>query len=339
MDAMQIVELLREHENRSQHRYESLKAEVGKMGEGINTDKVIVNAGSGGGDSGSVAAIIAALGNRNQGNDNAALIAALGNRNDDSANWAPMMAMMGGGGGFGGGNMNNIWPIILLALLGRGGRGGLFGGGDDCGGGGDAINQLTLNEVLAKLGTLEGQVPLTASQTQNVVQNAIAQLALADQQGFSGVKDSVQNLALALSQGIAGVNQNVSAQGCATRERVDTDGDKTRALLVARFSQEDATKIAEQNSRIQALESARENDRRYAETNLTISNNNTAIAAQSQGQQQAQQQQQLMLLQSLVPTVNALIGDIQAVKQGQVIFNSGTMAASGTQAAANTKVA
>lgn len=57
MDETQIVEMLKEHESRSQRRYESLKAEIcgrgeGEMGEGINTDKVIVNAGSGGGEGG-----------------------------------------------------------------------------------------------------------------------------------------------------------------------------------------------------------------------------------------------------------------------------------------------
>lgn len=99
MDETQIVEMLKEHESRSQRRYESLKAEIcgkgdGKMGEGI-LDKVNVNVGGGdGGGAGGMAALVAALGGRNQGNDNAALIAALGNRNDDSANWAPMLAMM-----------------------------------------------------------------------------------------------------------------------------------------------------------------------------------------------------------------------------------------------------
>ncbi len=80
------------------------------MAEGINTDKVIVNAGGSGSEgSGSMAAVIAALGNRNQGNDNAALIAALGNRNDDSNSWGPMLAAMNnrrGDDGFGG--MNGI---------------------------------------------------------------------------------------------------------------------------------------------------------------------------------------------------------------------------------------
>jgi len=76
-----------------------------------------------------------------------------------------------------------------------------------------------------------------------------------------------------------------------------------------------------------------------AELRLQITNTNTAVAAQQQGQIQAQAQQQSQDVAGLRYALNALIGDIQAVRQGQVIFNSGTMAASGTQAAANTKVA
>ena len=53
---------------------------------------------------------------------------------------------------------------------------------------------------------------------------------------------------------------------------------------------------------------------------------------------QAQQQQQLQAIVQLNALVGNLANDIQVVRQGQTIFNSGTMAASGTQAAANTKV-
>lgn len=180
--------------------------EENKMADGINTDKVIVNAGGSGEGAGAMAALVAALGNRNQGNDSAALIAALGNRNDDSSQWAPLMAMMGRRDGDDG--MNNLWPILLLALLGRGRGGGLFGGGD-------AINQITLNQVLSKLGTLEGQVPLVGSQVENSIleqtnaltnilnQNNIAQLV-----AQSNTKDAVTNTgAVLLNAG----NQNTQA--------------------------------------------------------------------------------------------------------------------------------
>src|SRR6185436_20153857 len=131
MEIGELAEQLRQHEHRSEWRYEELCKKLGeaeketRMSEGINTDKVIVNAGSGGGDGGNMAAVIAALGNRNQGNDNAALIAALGNRNDDNAGLMPALAMMNNNrmpvDGFGG--MNGILGIAALGLIfGRGGR-------------------------------------------------------------------------------------------------------------------------------------------------------------------------------------------------------------------------
>src|SRR6185436_15524121 len=145
MEIGELAEQLRQHEHRSEWRYEELCKKFGgaeketRMSEGINTDKVIVNAGGSGSDGGNVAAVIAALGNRNQGNDNAALIAALGNRNDDSNSWGPMLAAMNSGrrGDDGFGGMNGIMGIAALGLIfGRGNRGGLFGGDGDGGGGG-----------------------------------------------------------------------------------------------------------------------------------------------------------------------------------------------------------
>lgn len=201
--------------------------------EGI-LDKVNVNVGGGeGGGGAGLAAVIAALGNRNQGGDNAALIAALGNRNDDSSNWAPLMAMMGGGG-LGGGN-NALWPILLLALLGRG-RGGLLGGGDGEGCCGPTPAQAAMLQTL-----LEGQsdlraaVPTVGLETQNAIQNSIAQFALGTQQGFSNVKDSIQaTSALNLSATNQGVKEILGAI-CTLSGKIDNNTilDLQRQLGVA----------------------------------------------------------------------------------------------------------
>lgn len=309
------------------------------------TDKVDVHnifkpghGDSGGGMGGlGTAAVIAAMGNRNETGGLAALAPALMGRHHDGF----------GMGGFGAGLVGGVLGGALFG--GRSRRGGIFGGDDDSGNSGaeTRIEDTVFNTAtLSKLGAIEAAIPLAAANTESVILqqtnqiNALAASAqLANANGFAGTKDVVQNLGLLLSQAICGINQNVSAQGCQTREAVQNDGDKTRALLVARFSQEDATAINRLNAEVVELRSEGRRNADNAELRLSITNNNTAVAAQQQGQQQQQQQQQFQLLASLVPTIHALVGDIQAVKQGQVIFNSGTMAASGTQAAANTKVA
>lgn len=299
------------------------------MADGINTDKVIVNAGgSGDGGGGSMAAVIAALGNRNQGNDNAALIAALGNRNDNQL--GPLMAMLGNNNRDRDG-MGEMWPLLLL-LLGRG-RGG-FGGGDDCCDDGhrdvSPAHAALLQTMTENLSDLRAQVPTTALQSQNAIQGAIAQLALADQQGFAGVKDAVQSLALFQSNQLNNINQNVSDQGCKTRELVQS----TSTAVLQRMD----------DLRIRELEHDRDRAERAIEVNslrsqVEITNTNTATATQAQGQFQSQLQ-----FQDINNKIDRLCGSINIAnqtmlaRQGQDIVNLGTMTASGTQAAANTQV-
>lgn len=281
--------------------------------EGINTDKVVVNAGSGGGGDLGAMAAIAALGNRNQGNDNAALIAALGNRNDDSNSILPaMLAMQNrhpgygyGDGGFGG--MNGILGIAALGLIfGRGGRGGLFGGGDgDCGGGGAETRIQDTAQNLAVLNAI--------GQAKDATTGGFATTALALSQGFANVRDSVQASTFLLNKELCDVNQNVSSQGCQTREAIQNDGDKTRALLVARFQQQDATTIAEQNARIVALETRGHADRNHAEAKLEINNTNTAVANASARSNQEQQQQQFNAIVNALGIIGARLSSVEQI--------------------------
>ena len=328
------------------------------MGMDNISDKVNINVGDtgrsgGGGDAGAMAALVAALGNRNNGSDNAALVAALGQRNEGAGLGGIGALLAANGGGFGANGMAAIWPLLLLGLLGR--RGGFGGGDGDCCNGPD--HAALIGAIASGVNGLTAAVPTAALETQGVVQSAIAQLALAGQQGFSnvkdsvnaasavelaaisGTKDSIQNLALGLSQAICGVNQNVSAQGCETREAVDAGTDRVLSALQGRWTAEDQAQIVSLRNELTELRNDGRRRSDHDELRLQITNTNTAVAAQAQGQQQQQQQQQFALLQQLVPCFQSLVGDIQAVKQGQVIFNSGTMAASGTQAAANTRVA
>lgn len=284
----------------------------------------------------------------------AAVIAAMGNRNETgTAGLSSMIPLLAGRhhDGFGAGI--GAFAGAALGSFFTGGRRGPFGdGGDGISPGQAAFDQT----ILTGINALTAAVPTTALETQAAITSAVGSLALGTQQGFANTKDSVQNVGAALGIAIASTkdtvqnlgliqqasfattNQNILTTGCSIERQIQNDGDKTRALLVARFTAEDQTRIASQAAEIIEL---REEGRRRAghdELRLTISNNNTAVAAQQQGQVQAQQQQQQQAIIDLGRAVGMLVGDIQAVRQGQVIFNSGTMAASGTQAAANTKV-
>lgn len=219
--------------------------------DGINSDKVNINLGEGGGGGAAgMAALVAALGNRNEGSDNAALIAALGNRNDGAGSMAaiaPLLAGMNNNG------MNNLWPILLLALL--RGRGGL--GGDDCGSpGGVSPGQAALLQTL-----LEGQSDLrTAVPEQTIaIQSNLAQLALGIKDGFANNKDAAQNAFTALQALLSNVNQNVSAQGCQTREIVKEDGEKTRSLITS-------NQIADLQRQLSVAELRASEDRQRAHT-------------------------------------------------------------------------
>lgn len=244
------------------------------MTEGINTDKVIVNAGGGGHDSGLNAAVtMAALGNRNQGNDNAALIAALGNRNDDSGNNAALFAALNNNrvpnDGFGMGGMGGILGIAALGLIfGRNGRGGLFGGGDGDGGGGAETRLQSNADTLAILNGVAG--------VKDAVSGGFATTALALSQGFANVKDSQQASTFLLSNQLNNVNQNVSEQGCRTREVVQAGVTSVLQALAENKYENLKNELLELRGRSHA----RESEGNITQTVTTITN-------------QQQQQQQL----------------------------------------------
>lgn len=226
----------------------------------------------------------------------------------------------GFGGGFGGGFGNNgIGGVGLVGLIGL----NSLAGGRDCDRGCDNNGNLNSSiigaSILGKLGDIEGAVPLAASQIQNglleqtgTLSNTINQSGLANLAATASLKDTVQSA----TTGIL-LNQNSNTQSILG----------AICNLGSKIDQNTITQL-----QTDLLESRAISRSRDVEINVSQNVNQQ----QAQLQAQAQQQQQFA---ALFNCVNALIGDIQAVKQGQVIFNSGTMAASGTQAAANTKVA
>jgi hypothetical protein len=260
----------------------------------------------------------------------------------------------GGFGGIGGG-------LLLGALL---GGGGLFGRGHghDHGGhcGPDNIDvnvhstgpacpapdysPAFIAAILNNLNNISAAIPTSALETQGALNAAISSLALGTQQGLSNVKDSVQNAGTANLLATAGAERTTLLAQAATLAAVAEskfdiavairdDGDKTRAQIALYHEADLQRQLAVAQN---ALTEERSHGRiREVEVNVSQTVNQQQVQAQAQ----AQQQQQANFLAGILAEVRNLAGDIQAVKQGQVIFNSGTMAASGTQAAANTKVA
>lgn len=288
------------------------------MSDGINTDKVIVNAGSGGGgsDMGSLAALMmASRGDDSQSNIWASILPALTNQDR--------------------GGMNNMWPLLLLFLL--KGRGGFGDGGGDCGVGGTTPAQAAILQTLMEgQSDLRAQVPTVGLETQNAIQNAIAQFALGTQQGFSNVKDSVQNGIAFLDRDIQNVNQNVSAQGCQTREYVSNDGDKTRFAIADLKERVNAIQENNLQRELAVAQSLLSEERQHRHSDgVEVRVSQTVNQVQAQAQQQQQQQQQFAQLFGLI---GGLANQIQVSRQAQDIVNLGTMTASGTQAAANTQV-
>lgn len=270
--------------------------------DGIASEKVNINVGGGEGGGGAMAALVAALGNRNQGGDTAALIAAMGNRDHHDG-------------------MNNLWPILLLALLGK--RGGFGGGDDDCGPPSPAQAAI-LQTLMEGQSDLRAQVPTVGLETQNAVLGAIAQLALGTQQAISQAKDVTQNGFTLTGRDIAAVNQNVSEQGCQTRETVLA----AESRILSRLDRNEIDSLrhdrdrAERQLEVNALRS-------QVEVNQTVNTN----------QQQAQAQWQVNdRFNDLVRRFDSVANQIQRVRADSDIVNFGTMAASGNQATTSTQV-
>lgn len=351
---------------RSGRRQYEGEDKMGSVEDKVGVTNIFERGGSGGGGDG-----LGGLGA-------AAMVAALGGRNE--------RGMGGDGFGFGGGG--GLGALLAIALLGgRGGFGGFgggFGGGpvienfqNNGGRGGFPIpfpvpfpfpdrdrghdhgccEQLGQQVILSKLGSIEGAIPLAAANTTNdilaqtnALQGALASLALGSQQGFSNVKDSVQISTGSLAVAIAGTkdaiqnglfltNTNLLEGLCSVKQVVVDDGEKTRALLVSRFQLEDQTRIASQAAEIIELRNDRDSRGRHADLELKITNTNTAVAAQQQAQSQFQLQDVLNTVRGLVPCVNALINESQiarATNANLIVGSTGVL--TGAQTANPTNV-
>lgn len=261
---------------------------------------------------------------------------------------------MGLGGGIGGGLLGGI----LAGALFGGGIGNNRNNGEGCvtpanltaglAGVTDAIQNTT---VMQSLGDIKASVPLAESQVQLALAGAQSEITgqistslLATLSGQNMINKNVSDAIAASLASQTSIKESVAAYGVAnlnaTKDAqfaiatiVKDDGEKTRALITSNT-------ISELQRQLTVAQTAALEDRltnRARETEITITNTNTATAQQVQTQAQMQAQSQAII--QLSGLINNLAGDIQSVRQGQVVFNSGTMAGSATQAAANTKVA
>lgn len=280
---------------------------------------------SGGGEGGGMgglatAAVVAAMGNRNEGNSLAGIAPLLlAGRGD---------GFSGGFGGFGAGLVGGV----LGGLLFGGRRGGLFGGGEDCGGGG-VTSTIGTEIILNKLGSIEGAIPLAALQTENAIltqtnalNSTLGSLALGTQLGFSNVKDSVQAnsaLNLAASSGVKDAVQTGTAiilqAICSSTKEITNQAQAFQTANDSRLINAQAAEIIE-------LRNDRDNRGRHASLELQITNTNTAVAAQAQAQQQFQVQRQGDELSHLTRCMSSLLGEFQiarATNSNVIVGNTG----------------
>jgi hypothetical protein len=122
---------------------------------------------------------------------------------------------------------------------------------------------------------------------------------------------------------LGNIEAQINATAMATQNAVQNDGDKTRALITAQYEATLNRQLTEANAALIELRS----DQRAAERARTIEINMTQNQAQAQTQNQ---------IGSLVTALQTLMNEQQ--RQGQVIYNTGLMAASGTQAASTSQV-
>lgn len=266
-----------------------------------------------------------------------------------------------GGGGDSGGLGGGIGGGLLGGIL----AGALFGGGIGnnrntegtvtpsmlTAGLAGVTDSLQNTTVVQTLGSIQAAIPLAEAQgqlalagAQSEITSQISTSLLATLAGQNLINKNVSDAIASSLASQTSIKESVAAYGVAnlnaTKDAqfaiatiVKDDGEKTRALITSNT-------ISELQRQLTVAQTAALEDRltnRARETEINITNTNTATAQQLQTQAQSQAQSQAII--QLSGLISNLAGDIQSVRQGQVVFNSGTMAGSATQAAANTKVA
>jgi hypothetical protein len=240
------------------------------------------------------------------------------------------MLMSGGGGdGLLGGGGGLIGGLILGTLL-RQGQGGLFGA--DGGAAGAALRsppeQVSANMALMQsIGAVDkavavGTAAMEASQaTQTIgitsqLNNTTASIA----NRVDGVKDTVNAMAMVLAQQVSALSQTTMENRYELSKDINTDGDKTRALITAQYEAALNRQLSDANAAVIALQNRFENAERSRGIEVTTTNNINQM--QQQQQQQAQYGQLYGALWNLG----------QSIRDNNSAINVG----SGTQTSTNT---
>lgn len=290
---------------------------------------------------------------------------------------APVAAPVIAGGGLGLGGDGGLLALALLGGGGlfNGGRGNH---GDNCDASKAAIlstgfdgvnhnintsmigltNQLNAGfggqrdlDVMAKLGSIEAAIPVAEAAMQLALAGSTAAItadinasSIANLNGQALIQKSVSEAIAASLASQSAIKESVAAYGTANLNAtnqakfeivtaVNADGTATRTLI-NQLNTDNLNRLLT----VADLDRRDEVNRgRFRENEITI--NNSATATAQQVQQQSQSQTQFQLLAQLAAGFHNLTNDVQAIRQGSVVFNSGTMAASGNQSAQNTKVA
>ncbi len=211
-----------------------------------------------------------------------------------------MPMLMGGGVGndglFGAGGGGLIGGLILGSLLRN--NGNLFGGGVDGAVAGATLrnppeqNQANM-DLMAGIGAVDKAVAVStaameASQAQQSA-GIVSQLnavtgSLATR--VEGVKDAVNANAMVLAQQLNGLTQTTMENRYELSRDIQSDGDKTRALLVAQNEANLNRQLAEANAALIELRSENRLNDRTRGIEVTTTNNINQM--QQQQQQQAQ---------------------------------------------------
>lgn len=208
----------------------------------------------------------------------------------------PSMIMGGGtdGGLFGGGG-GLIGGLILGSLLRNNGN---LLGGDGAGVAGAALRNppeqdMANMSLMQSIGAVDKAVAVsTAAMEASQANQTIAVNAALNTvtQGISlridNVKDVVNQNSVALMQGQAAINQNIMENRYELSKDITSDGDRTRALIVAQYEATLNRQLQEANAALVELRS----DSRLAERTrgIEITTTNNINQMQQQQQQQAQ---------------------------------------------------